>query len=176
VRQKGEEHKLTTATQSSALDEKREFLRHVLATLAYRGGKTLRSAPVEFADYGGPETTQTPRKILAHMGDLLDWALSISSGKEEWRDSAPLTWEEEINRFFASTKALDDYLASGRPLEISIERLFQGPIADALTHVGQIAMLRRMAGSPMRGENYFVADVKAGRVGADQAVPRREFD
>ena len=54
--------------------------------------------------------------------------------------------------------------------------MFQGPIADALTHIGQIGMMRRMAGAPVRGENYFKADIAAGRVGAEQSAPRFEFD
>lgn len=150
-------------------------MRHTLATLAYRGGKAIRGAPSEFAGYGSPESSRTPAKILAHMGDLMDWALSIASGKQAWHDSAPLPWEQEVKRFFASLKAFDDYLASDAPLEVSAEKLFQGPIADALTHVGQLAMLRRMSGAPMRGENYFVADIQAGRVGSEQAPPKREF-
>ena len=71
--------------------------------------------------------------------------------------------------------ALDAYLASDKPLHAPVEKLFQGPIADALTHVGQIAVLRRLAGSPVKGENYFVAEITAGRVGHDQAAPKREF-
>ncbi|MGO9864329.1 MAG: hypothetical protein ACLPLR_12015 [Terriglobales bacterium] len=157
------------------MTDSRALLRHTLATLAYRGAKTLRNAGPNFADYGSPETTQTPARILAHMGDLMDWALSMADGRREWHDSAPLAWEEECERFFAALKKLDDYLASEKPLEASAERLFQGPIADALTHVGQLAMLRRMAGVPIKGENYFVAEVTVGRVGADQAAPRKEF-
>jgi hypothetical protein len=88
----------------------------------------------------------------------------------------PLPWERECERFFAAVKKLDGYLASEKPLQVPTEKLFQGPIADALTHVGQIAMLRRMAGVPMKGESYFVAEITVGRVGADQAAPRKEFD
>jgi len=49
--------------------------------------------------------------------------------------------------FSPALKKFDDYLASEKPLQAPAEKLFQGPIADALTHVGQIAMLRRMAAS-----------------------------
>ncbi len=153
-----------------------DFLRHTLATLAYRGAKAVRNAGPSFADYSCGETSRTPARILAHIGDLMDWALTMSEGRREWKDSLPLPWEKECERFFAAVKKLDDYLASEKPLEVSAEKLFQGPIADALTHVGQIAMLRRMAGVPMKGESYFVAEITVGRVGADQAVPRREFD
>ncbi len=157
------------------MTDSRTFLRHTLATLAYRGAKAIRNAGPNFAEYGLPETTRTPAKILAHIGDLMDWGLAMSEGRREWKDSLPLPWEKECERFFAALKTFDDYLASEKPLEVSAEKLFQGPIADALTHVGQIAMLRRMAGVPMKGENYFVAEITIGRVGADQAAPRKEF-
>ncbi len=157
------------------MSDSRVFLRHTLATLAYRGGKAIRNAGPGFAEYGLSETSRTPAKILAHVGDLMDWGLAMSEGRREWKDSLPLPWEQECERFFAALKKFDDYLASEKPLEVSTEKLFQGPIADALTHVGQIAMLRRMAGVPMKGENYFVAEITMGRVGADQAPPRKEF-
>ncbi|MGA9529815.1 MAG: hypothetical protein WBS24_17010 [Terriglobales bacterium] len=153
----------------------RTLLRHTLATLAYRGGKTVRNAPASFAGYGAPDSSRTPAKILAHIGDLMDWALSMADGSRKWHDSTPLAWEQEGERFFASLKKFDDYLASDAQLQATVEKLFQGPVADALTHVGQLAMLRRMAGCPIQGENYFAADISVGRVGADQAAPRKPF-
>jgi hypothetical protein len=157
-------------------DTKRSMLRHTLATLAYRGGKAVRGASESFASFKASETTRTPAQILAHIGDLLDWALSIAEGKETWHNAKPLPWNQEVERFHAALRKFDVYLASDRELHASCERLFQGPIADALTHVGQIAMLRRVAGEPMRGENYSIAKIEAGRVGADQAAGVREFD
>lgn len=157
------------------MSDSREFLRHTLATVAYRGAKAIRGAGPDFAKYGSPETPRTPVKILAHVGDLMAWGLSMADGSRQWHDSPPLEWEEECERFFAALKKFDDYLASEKPLQVSAEKLFQGPIADALTHVGQIAILRRMAGVAIKGENYFVAEVTVGRVGADQAAPRKEF-
>lgn len=156
-------------------DPKRDLLRHTLATLAYRGGKAVRNAPAGFGDFRGGDTTRTPGQILAHLGDLLDWALSIAEGKQVWHDSPPLPWEKEVARFFNALQRFDDYLASPGPLQAPPEKLFQGPIADALTHVGQIAILRRMAGGPVKGENYFVADIASGRVGPEQATPKKEF-
>jgi len=164
------------ATSDAMNDSKRQLLRHALATLAYRGGKTLRGAPGGFAEFRASEGTRTPGQILAHVGDLLDWALWIAKGKHQWHDSAPLAWDQEVQRFAAALRAFDDYLASTLPLGSSAEKLFQGPVADALTHIGQIAMLRRLAGSPVRGESYFHADIVAGRVGLEQAAPVREFD
>ena len=153
----------------------RELLRHAVATLAYRGGKTLRGAPADFGQFSIGPTSRTPGKILAHIGDLLDWALSIAKGAQTWRDS-PDEWETDVQRFFDGLRRLDDYLGSDEPLAAPPEKLLQGPIADALTHVGQLAMLRRLAGAAVKGENYFKADVTAGRVGPEQAAPRREFD
>ena len=149
------------------------LLRHTLATVAYRGRKAVADAPEAFATYpvGSPRSAG---KILAHIGELFDWALSLAKGQEEWRNSPVLSWEQGTTRFFASLVALDAYLASGQPLACTAERLFQGPIADALTHIGQIAMLRRMAGNPIKTENYSVAEIRPGRVGAEQAQPRSE--
>lgn len=161
---------------TSSPDPKRDLLRHSVATLAYRGGKAVRDAPAGFADFRGCATGRSAGQVLAHVGDLLDWALSIAAGKQAWRNSEPLSWDKESARFFNALKSFDDYLASPGPLNVPAEKLFQGPVADALTHVGQIAMLRRMAGAPVKGENYFVADIAAGRLGAEQAAPRREFD
>lgn len=159
-----------------ATDPKRDLLRHTLATLAYRGGKAVRGASPEFAGYRCSETSRTPGQILAHIGDLMDWALSVSQGQEAWHNSTPLPWEQEVERFFAALQRFDEYLASEAPLHESPEKLFQGPVSDALTHVGQIAMLRRMSGSAVKGENYHRAEVVAGRVGSEQTPPRREFD
>jgi hypothetical protein len=161
---------------ASTPDPKRELLRHTMATLAYRGGKALRDAPAGFADFRGCESGRSPGQILAHLGDLLDWGLSIARGKQTWKKSDPLSWDEGAARFFASLKTFDDYLASSEPLHAPAEKLFQGPIADSLTHVGQIAMLRRMAGGAVKGEGYFNAEITVGRVGADQAAPKFEFD
>jgi hypothetical protein len=151
------------------------LLRHTLATLAYRAGKVVRDAPEEFADFKTDDKGRTPVQILAHMGDLFDWALSIANGQQVWHESAPLPWDQEVARFFAALEAFDRRLASGDQLPVQYERLFQGPIADALTHTGQLAMLRRMAGCPIKGENYFVAGIEVGRVGFAQAVARKEF-
>jgi len=160
----------------SGPDPSRELLRHTLATLAYRGGKVLRAAPGTFADFRAAPGIRTPAEILAHIGDLLDWGLSIARGEQAWHNSAPLAWADEVQRFFAALEAFDTYVASSADLHAPAEKLFQGPIADALTHVGQLAMLRRLAGAPVRGENYYVARIETGRVGADQATALREFD
>lgn len=162
-------------TQSSEADAKLRLFRHTLATLGYRAGKAVRNAPDAFAAFNSGEGSRTPAQILAHIGDLFDWALSIAEGKQSWHDSKPLAWKQEVERFFAALKRFDDFLASGNAGSAPLEKLFQGPVADALTHTGQLTMLRRMAGVPMKSENYFQAEITPGRVGADQATPKQEF-
>jgi hypothetical protein len=158
------------------MDPKRELLRHALATIAYRGGKALRGAPEAFATFKPSESSRTPLDIVAHVGDLFAWALSMVSGSPGWQASTPLQWDAEVARLFQRLGALDAYLASDAEFHGSPEQIFQGPIADALTHIGQLSMLRRLGGSPIRGENYFKAAIAIGCVGAEQPPPRLEFD
>jgi uncharacterized damage-inducible protein DinB len=175
------QHSLYHAGQIALLkkltgERERALLRHTVATVAYRAGKAVRGAPATFATFRAGETTRTPVQVLAHMGDLFDWALSMASGSPAWNDSKPLPWPSEVDRFFTTVRTFDDYLASAAPLAAPVEKLFQGPVADALNHTGQIAMLRRLASAPIRGESYFKADIAVGRVGSEQAAPRAEFE
>jgi hypothetical protein len=158
------------------MDDKRALLRHTVATVAYRGGKAVRGAPDRFATFSPDGTPRTPAAILAHIGDLYDWALSQAKGAESWTDSPPLEWEREVERFFTTLRRFDEYLASDAALAVPAERLFQGAVADSLAHIGQLAMLRRLAGAKMKSENYARADIVAGRVGAEQTPPTGEFD
>jgi len=135
----------------------------------------LSDAPADFSAFHASESARTPGQILAHLGDLIDWALSQAKGKQEWHDSPVIPWKEGVERFYKSLEALDAYLASDAPLGEPPEKIFQGAVADSLTHVGQLAILRRLAGAPIRGENYHKADITTGRVGKDQPAPRREF-
>jgi len=160
-------------TEGQAFD--RTSLRHALATLAYRGGKTLRDATPAFANFREHESSRTPVEIVAHLGDLLEWAFWLSKGEPKWSNAAPLPWDDEVARFFALLSRFDALLASGEEIAAPLAALFQGPVADALTHVGQLAMLRRTAGEPMKGENYFKAEIVVGRVGPEQTPPRRTF-
>lgn len=157
-------------------DANRDFLRHTLATIAYRAAKAERDAPPGFGDFQIGNGARSPLQILAHLGDLFDWALSMARGKWDYKQSAPLQWRKEVARFHASLEALDVYLASDEPLGNSTQKLFQGPIADALTHVGQIAMLRRLADAPVRGESYARADIEVGQLGTEQPKSAFEFD
>jgi hypothetical protein len=158
------------------MNNTRALLRHTVATVAYRGGKAVRGAPASFASFSGDGTDRTAVKILAHIGDLYDWALTQAKGAEAWNDSTPLDWDREVDRFFAALQRFDEYLASDAPLAATPEKLFQGAIADSLTHIGQIAILRRLGGARMKSENYSRADIVAGRVGPEQTAAKREFD
>src|SRR5580658_10235720 len=133
-------------------------------------------APAEFGSFRASPKTRTPCEILAHMGDLFDWALQLADGKHVWFDSPAMEWSAAAARFFETLAAFDRRLDSEEPLGCSTEKLFQGPVADALTHVGQIATLRHMAGCKMRGENYFVAEIQAGSAGLAQTTPVQEFE
>lgn len=150
-------------------------LRHAVATLAYRSAKVLRDAPASLAGFRATADSRTAIEILGHMADLLDWSLTMANGKPAWKEAKPTEWDTEVNRYFASLQALDDRLASAEPIAGDEKKLFQGPIADALTHTGQLAMLRRMAGAPIKGENYFLARIEEGMVGVGQNAPVREF-
>lgn len=145
-------------------DVKREVLRHIVATVAYRGGIALCDAPDGFAAFRVDEDVRNPGELLAHIGDLLEGSLYLLKGEMIFLNSRPLRWGEEVSRFFAAAERLDAYLVSGAPLACPVEKLIQGPIGDALTHVGQIVMLRRLAGSPVRPESYFTAEIIPGMV------------
>ena len=156
----------------------RLFLRHALATLAYRAGKAVRGTPEAFGQHRVTPESPSPVEILSHMGDLMDWVLRMVQGAPSWTTATPQPWTAEIARFYAALKALDDHLASGAPIQWEPGRVFQGGIADALTHTGQLAMLRRLAGYKMKGESYARAEIEIGRVGLEQtpADPQNEFD
>jgi hypothetical protein len=151
------------------------MLRHALATLAYRAGKALRDAPPGFAACAPAPGSRTAGQILAHMGDLMDWGASIALGRQSWHDSPAQDWDADIRRFFEALARFDQAVAALDPTDPLAAKLFQGPIADALQHTGQLTMMRRLAGAPVRGENYYVADIAVGRVGSEQTPPKREF-
>lgn len=172
----------TYANLDAALDvqhaTERAVLRHAVATLAYRAAKVLRDAPGDFADVRAGAGARSAVEILAHMGDVLAWARSMAVGQPGFEPSTPRAWDAECARFFAALEAFDAALASDVPVHYDVLRLLQGPVADALTHTGQIGMLRRLAGAPVRGESYNRAPIVAGRVGPDQLPPEAkvEFD
>ena len=154
------------------------FMRHALATLAYRAGKTMRDTPAEFGAFRVTADSPSVVEIVSHMGDLMDWVLRQVNGAGNWTTATPQDWEAERRRFFAALGALDARLATGVPPAMDPGRIFQGGIADALTHTGQLAMLRRLSGHKMKGESYARADIRIGRVGIEQtpAEAKYEFD
>ena len=164
---------IVAGMSENRMDEKRAFLRHAVATVAYRAARAVEGSPEEFSTFTG--AGRTPGEILAHMGDLFDWALSIARGEERWHISEPLPWAEEQMRFFSTLAAFDAYLTGDEPLHVSARQIFQGPVADALSHAGQIAMLRRLAGYAIPGENYYLAEICAGQVNAEQPEPVVRF-
>jgi len=147
------------------------ILRHLLATIAYRAGKAVRGTPEAFGQFRQTPDSRSPVEILAHMGDLMEWVLQLLDGKWLFTRAVPLPWDQEIARFYRTLETLDDKLALGAPIQWEPERILQGGIADALTHTGQLTMLRRLSGHKMKGESYAKADIVIGRVGRDQSPP-----
>src|SRR5215510_11735674 len=164
---------MTTAAgrADAAPQDQRVLLRHVVATLAYRAAKVLRDVPPGFGEFSNGSATRRPVQIVAHLGDLMGWALRMAQGDPSWIPSGSHDWDTEVRRFFDGLTALDQSLASAEPPGDRMKMLIQGPLADALTHVGQLAMLRGTAGAPVRPESYARAQIVAGRVGMDQAPP-----
>jgi len=146
------------------------------ATLAYRAAKVLRDVPADFGTRSFGDVTRQPVKIVSHMADLMTWGVSMAHGGQEWKPSGVADWHTEVHRFFSGLAALDAAIAADGEFKGSVDKIIQGPIADALTHVGQLAMLRGMAGMPVRPESYARATITAGRVGLDQEPPKAEFD
>lgn len=166
----------TYAPPADGAGREHAVLRHIVATLAYRAAKVLREPPPEFATFALTPHTRTPVHVVAHMGDLMDWAIEMARGRYLWRALGSDDWDAEVARFFERLATLDALLAGPLPSDFSPEMLIQGPLADALTHVGQLAMLRGAMGTPVRPESYARAEIVAGRVGREQAAAKREFD
>jgi uncharacterized damage-inducible protein DinB len=167
---------LATSSKPLSVDAARPALRHLVATLAYRAAKVLRDVPPDFGTASFGAATRQPVLVVAHLADLMTWAISLAQGQYVWKAEGSGDWDVEVARFFARLDDLDRELAAAGTFDGAVEKLIQGPLADALTHVGQLAMLRGMAGCPVRPESYARAAVTAGRVGPDQAPPGREFD
>lgn len=158
-----------------SMNDERMLLRHLVAVIAYRGGKALRGAPEGFGGTSAGPDSRTAVQILAHIADLFAWGLALADGEHRWSDTESEDWPAQVERFYAGLDAVDARLASPEPLGRSAAGLLQGPFADALTHIGQISLLRGLADSPVRGENYFKAEIEIGRVGSDQPPPKYEF-
>ncbi len=148
----------------------------MVATLAYRAAKVLRDVPPEFSGFAMAPGRRPAVQIVAHLGDLMTWACYLADGEYRWAAEGSPDWNREVDRFFDRLGALDQRLSREDALGYPAEILIQGPLADALTHVGQLAMMRGAAGLPVRPESYARADIQAGRVGPHQAPPGKEFE
>ena len=157
-------------------DPGRVVLRQLAATLAYRAAKVLRDAPAGFSHQAFGDSTRRPVRIVAHMADLMTWGVSMANGGQAWKPAGGTDWKTEVDRFFNGLAELDAVLATDGEFKGDINKLIQGPLADALTHVGQLAMLRGMMKAPVKPESYARAVITAGRVGLDQEAPKAEFE
>lgn len=156
------------------MDRDRALLRHYLAAIAYRTQKALRDAPDSFPAFTAGHQVRTPAELLRHMTSLLGYTRTFFVGGTYPIDPDPLpTFAEEIRRFHDLLGAVGDLLAADAPCRLSGEQLLQGPLADVMTHVGQLALLRRLADAPVPPENFIYADVRAERLGPDQPPPAR---
>ena len=152
------------------MDPKRAIVRHFLAALAYRTQKALREAPEGFAEFRAATNVRTPHELIWHMTGVLGYARTFFVAGV-WQPER-VSFADETQRFHELLQDLDRHLDTGTPLQnISLEQLLQGPLADAMTHAGQLAMLRRLAGSPVPSENFIFADVRTGEVGLEQSLP-----
>jgi len=157
-------------------DATRAMLRHTVATLAYRAGKVLRDVPADFATFRAAPGSRSALDIVSHMGDLMAWAERFARGEARWEAGGVGDWPAAVDQFFARLAAFDAALADAAATSYPAGVMFQGPIADSFTHVGQLALMRGMAGAAVRPESYARATIAAGRVGRDQAPPGFEFD
>ncbi len=147
------------------------LLRHYLAALAYRTQKALRGAPGSFGDFRAAPGVRTPREILRHMTSVLGYARTFFIGGS-YRPRLLPDLDRESQRFHDMLESLAEHLAGGDELVgTTHEALLQGPLADAMTHVGQLAMLRRLSGSPVPPENFIVASIDPSNLGTEQPEP-----
>jgi hypothetical protein len=158
------------------MPDARALLRHTVATLAYRAEKVLRDPPDGFADARVSEAGRSALDIVHHLGDLMEWATRMAEGTYKWAPNPADGWEPACRRFFDGLAALDAVIVTSDFADFTEAVIFQGPVADALTHIGQLAMLRGVVGAPVRPESYARAAIEAGRVGREQSSVRKEFD
>ena len=154
------------------MDRDRELLRHFLAAIAYRTQKALRDAPEHYATFSAGHRARTPTELIRHMTSLMGYVRTFFEGGTYKPDPLP-AFEQEVERLHGMIEQVGELLASGAKCSITTEQLLQGPFADAMTHVGQLAMLRRLADTPIAPENFIHADIRADRLHADQPRPAR---
>lgn len=149
----------------------RQLLRHFLAVLAYRTQKVLRGAPATFSDFRPADNVRTPHELMWHMTGLIGYARTMLHGGEYAPPRLQL-FESEVARFHAVLQSLsDDFADDTLRARITDEQFLQGPLSDAMTHVGQLAMLRRLEGTPVPSENFIFAQISSDNLSAAQPLP-----
>lgn len=148
---------------NAGMEETRALLRHLVATIAHRAGHCLRDAPPGFPDFAAGAGVRTPAQILGHLTGLMHAAGALLTGAPR-RESPAAGWEAGIAAFEDALRGLDAAIAGAAAWREPLPAL-QGPLADALTHIGQLALLRRLAGAPIAGGGYPRADIRAGEIG-----------
>lgn len=155
------------------MNRDRELLRHFLAAIAYRTQKALRGAPDHYPTFNAGNRVRTPAELIRHMTALMGYVRTFFQGGTYPMKPEPLaSFQDEVARFHSTIESVGDLLAS-EPCALTTEQLLQGPFADTMTHVGQLAMLRRLADSPVAPENFIYADIRADRLHAEQPPPAR---
>ena len=154
------------------MDRDRELLRHFLGAIAYRTQKALRGAPDHYAAFSAGNRVRTPTELVRHMAGLMGYVRTFFHGGSYQAQPLP-SFTAEVERFHSLIEEVGKLLASGATCSLTTEQLLQGPFADAMTHVGQLAMLRRLAEAPIAPENFIYADIRADRLHADQPLPAR---
>ena len=142
-----------------------DLLRHFLSTISYRTEKALEKAPDNFPDLQLREGVRTPKEIMHHINELIIRTKARLNDEDMKTVTVePMDWEDEVNRLFFAVHELDKVIVAKQDvLDPDLtKRLLQGPLADAMTHIGQLAMLRRLSGSPIIAENFMAADISAG--------------
>src|SRR5216117_1871639 len=156
------------------MDRDRALLRHFLGAIAYRTQKALRDAPAHYPAFSAGNRVRTPVELIRHMTSLMGYVRTLFQGGSYPVKPEPLpSFTAEVERFHEMVEAVGTLLASNAKCSISTEQLLQGPFADTMTHVGQLAMLRRLADAPVAPENFIYPDIRDDRLHADQPPPAR---
>ena len=160
-----------TMEDKAGINIKRDLLSHYLAALAYRTQKALKGAPEDYSDFRAQSGVRTPHEIVFHMTNVIGYARTFYLGGK-WRPDKLPSFEDEVRRFHEILESMRDIIQTkDLPDKITYEQLLQGPFSDAMTHAGQLALLRRLHGKPVPPENFVYADINPDNVGPHQPAP-----
>ena len=152
------------------MSNKSEMLRHFLASITYRATKAIKNVPETYPAHDLGKGVKTPLRILHHITGVLTYAHSFFEHYDTTHIDVK-SWDAEVGEFYSILSKLDKSIQEKKPKEVTEEQLLQGPLSDAMTHIGQLSMLRRLADSPLPSENFIFADVRKGAVGPNQPDP-----